>query len=190
MSGESMKNSDFRKAVKVKAPKKKDPLKGKLPREQKEKKKKGKTWKFTPAVKTTKTTQKGNLPRSAVFSLRKEPSKSSKTSEFRADERYGLASQGGPHYSTPEGDTGADKRWEERVGDDKYAVILLCTDKESFLQTYNPLPRNCDIIEITEEDDFTSPRGYEKTKEALKTYKRACLFISMPCVGGLSLIHI
>ena len=90
MSGESTKNSDFRKAVKVKAPKKKDPLKGKLPREQKEKKKKGKTWKFTPAVKTTKTTQKGNLPRSAVFSLRKEPSKNSKTSEFRADERYGL----------------------------------------------------------------------------------------------------
>ena len=61
--------------------------------------------------------------------------------------------------------------WEK----EKYAVILLCTDKESYMKTYNPFQKNCDIIEITEEDDFTSGFGYEKVLNAIKT---------------LSLIHI
>ena len=52
------------------------------------------------------------------------------------------------------------------------------------MKTYAPSDGNCKIIEITEEDDFTTERGYEKTAEAIKTYKKAVLFISMPCTGG------
>ena len=95
------------------------------------KKKKGKTWKFNPTVKPAevdhqiKKTQKGNLPRSAVYSLRKGPSKSSKTSQFQRHVRYGLAPQTVDHCSnTPEGDERIYKDWENLPGDEKYAIIL------------------------------------------------------------------
>ena len=42
--------------------------------------------------------------------------------------------------------------------DVEWTVILLCTDKDSYLKTMNPFPK-CNIIEITAEDDFTSEYG-------------------------------
>ena len=110
MAGESTKNSDFRKAVKVKPPKKKDPLKSKIPAEAsankkgKKGKKKGRTWKFTPASAKENmdnqkpTDQKGNcLKRQSCYSLRQGVSKDSGYLTMSAIEKYGLASTPAEH---------------------------------------------------------------------------------------------
>ena len=219
MSGESTKNSDFRKVVKVKPPKKKDPLKGKIPREAKASKKKklkmvkanvdkenvepkGSSNESGPGganngyVKSCcakgsgpsdiqddqamNMTQKGKC-----FALRKGVSRKSEYTTFYTTDNVGLANVHVLDTADDVSPKGASHSYDHGLGEnDKYAVILLCTDKDSFIKTYNPYPEHCDIIEITEEDDFTSERGYEKVLKTLKSYKKACLFISMPCVGG------
>ena len=105
MSGESTKNSDFRKAVKVKPPKKKDPLKGKIPLEAKASKKKKKTKENTEAAKATadkenmtsggagtkqhktmNTTQKGKC-----FALRRGVSRKSGYTTYSLKDKVGLS---------------------------------------------------------------------------------------------------
>ena len=180
MSGESTKNSDFRKVVKVKPPKKKDPLKGKIPSEAKAYKKKKKKYKmakanpekgdYVPAggsnghvksfcagglgppdvqLQTMNTTQKGKC-----FALRRGVSRKSGYTTYSKQDKVGLANV----HSLPKG--GLEESLTSNVNiDAKYAIVLLCTDNDSYLKTYNPFPENCDIIDITEEDDFTSERG-------------------------------
>ena len=97
MSGESTKNSDFRKKVKVKPPKKKDPLKGKIPHEVKASKKKVYTAREAvednkentpsggPTVETTSSTQKGKC-----FTLRRGVSRKSGYQTYSVSEKVGL----------------------------------------------------------------------------------------------------
>jgi hypothetical protein len=47
----------------------------------------------------------------------------------------------------------------------------------------NPFPRNCQLIEVTKEDDFTSESGADKVKMALRSNNTVVL-ASLPCTGG------
>ena len=51
------------------------------------------------------------------------------------------------------------------------------------MQQCNPYGERCNIIEITEEDDFTSEAGYQKVATALKQ-PNVVIFSSLPCTGG------
>jgi hypothetical protein len=71
---------------------------------------------------------------------------------------------------------------EDRA-DVSWTIILLCTDKDSFMSQCNPFGDRCKVIEITEEDDFTNPTGYGKVVEALRG-ENVAIFASLPCTGG------
>ena len=61
-----------------------------------------------------------------------------------------------------------------------WTIILLCTDRESFMKQCNPYGNRCNIVEITELDDFTSEAGYQKVVSALKQ-PNVVIFASLPC---------
>jgi hypothetical protein len=67
----------------------------------------------------------------------------------------------------------------------EWTVILLCTEKDSFMRQYNPHEDQCKIVEITEEDDFRmhTGDGYEKVADALRS-ENCVIFASLPCTGG------
>ena len=62
-------------------------------------------------------------------------------------------------------------------------VVLLCASADSDLIKYNPFPGDTQVIAITQEDDFLSPKGYQKALDACKR-KNACIMASLPCTGG------
>ena len=66
---------------------------------------------------------------------------------------------------------------------EKWRIILLCTDPGSYIERCNPFPAHCEIVNVTEQDDFTSEEGYQKVVKALRE-PRTALFISFPCTGG------
>jgi len=69
--------------------------------------------------------------------------------------------------------------------DVEWTIILLCTDKDSFMSRCNPYGPQCNIVEITEEDDFRmhSGEGYDKVLDALRQ-PNCVVFASLPCTGG------
>jgi len=54
------------------------------------------------------------------------------------------------------------------IPDVEWTVILLCTNPASFMQQCNPFPKNCTVVDITKEDDFTSESGYQKVVSLLR----------------------
>jgi hypothetical protein len=79
---------------------------------------------------------------------------------------------------------------DQRPGDEpsatkpaEWTIILLCTDRNSFLKQCNAYGQQCNIVEITEEDDFTSEQGYHKVATALQN-DNCVVFASLPCTGG------
>ena len=68
--------------------------------------------------------------------------------------------------------------------DQKWTVILLCTDPESYMQVLNPYLDNCDVIDITAQDDFTSKDGYNKVLDLCLNIDKVALLVAFPCTGG------
>jgi len=69
--------------------------------------------------------------------------------------------------------------------DERWCVILLCTEAESYMQSTNLWPKNCTVVDVTERDDFNSPTGYQKVCDMIdKHYPFAALLVSFPCTGG------
>jgi hypothetical protein len=67
----------------------------------------------------------------------------------------------------------------------EWTIILVCTDKDSFMCQTNPFGSRCRIIEVTEQDDFRKDEGtgYNKVVEALQQ-PNCVVFASLPCTGG------
>ncbi len=68
--------------------------------------------------------------------------------------------------------------------DMKWKVILLCTEQESYMQVYNPYPNNCECVDITKWDDFTSEYGYHKTANTIQKHENVAILAALPCTGG------
>ena len=66
----------------------------------------------------------------------------------------------------------------------RWTIILLCTEPNSYMQQNNPFPENCDVIDITKSDDFTSEAGFQKVADILATVENVVLLISFPCTAG------
>jgi len=112
-----------------------------------------------------------------------KPPELSKFSEFskKPDVSHRLVTD--PH-SHCEGATGGDSRPSETTAQAKlvheelskapddpaiqWTVILLCTEPNSLMVRENPFPRNCQLVEITKDDDFTSESGADKVRLALR----------------------
>ena len=48
----------------------------------------------------------------------------------------------------------------------------------------NPYPDLCQVIDITQKDDFTSETGYDKVAKILETTPNVAILVSFPCTGG------
>ena len=52
------------------------------------------------------------------------------------------------------------------------------------MQLHNPFKDICAVVDITEEDDFTSEFGYNKVKSTINENAKVARFASFPCTGG------
>ena len=56
------------------------------------------------------------------------------------------------------------------VGIDKvkqWTIVVIGRDPHTFVTQYNPWPKNCQIIEITGQEDFSAGIGYKKCLNAI-----------------------
>ena len=74
--------------------------------------------------------------------------------------------------------------YTEPPDDLKWTVVLLCIGSESYLQTNNPFPESCNVVDITSKDDFTTTSGYRKVSDILRKTKNVVLLVSFPCTRG------
>ena len=77
------------------------------------------------------------------------------------------------------------KHKRERKAAKYYDRVLVeaCCNKDSLLSRQTPYSKDCLVIGITEEDDFTSKYGKELAKRFL-IGKCCALWFSSPCTGG------
>ena len=69
--------------------------------------------------------------------------------------------------------------------DAKWTIILLCTDPKSYMQVINPYPDNCECIDITIDDDFTSNEGFLKVAKICRDRRgKVAIMAAFPCTGG------
>ena len=164
MSGESTLTSDLRKPVKVKKPKAKaKPL----------------TKKIRTSESPPKSTQEILELRAGLASRASHDlSRISAMLTTTATDQDGLTYNSSGCKSLeadPLASAGKDEHW---------TVILLCTDRDSFLKTFNPYGPNCRVVEVTVEDDFTTEECFQRVYKILTHTYKVAVFVSMPCTGG------
>ena len=66
----------------------------------------------------------------------------------------------------------------------QWSIVVIGRDPHTFVTQYNPWPKNCQIIEITGQEDFSAGIGYKKCLNAIKDNRNVVLFMSLPHSGG------